>query len=105
MACLSVAVSSLSKNYKMLWDVFQRYVSVLQRAITEHRASSRVLPELRGALQRCLFSVGLLLKHCDVDDVHKRVVTTAGPLPSLFPAITSSSTNGLPIAPLPKARL
>ena len=106
-ACLAVAVSSLSKNYKLLWDVFQRFVNVLQRALAEHRASSRVAPELRGALQRCLFSVGLLLKHCDVDDLHKRVVTSAASstVPTLFPTITNAANKGLPIAPLPKARI
>ena len=106
-ACLAVAVSSLSKNYKLLWDVFQRFVNVLQRALAEHRASSRVAPELRGALQRCLYSVGLLLKHCDIDDVHKRVVNPAASatLPTLFPTITNAANKGLPIAPLPKARI
>ncbi|GBP81715.1 Nipped-B protein [Eumeta japonica] len=69
-ACLAAIVNNVTHNYKLIRDVFQKYLGIL----IQWKRSWQVNPDLtrnvhkRPQFRRALFIVGLLLRHFDFMD-------------------------------------
>ncbi|XP_074642892.1 nipped-B-like protein A isoform X2 [Tubulanus polymorphus] len=68
-SCLGAVVNTVSHNYKLVTDCFQKFFGVLSRLMNEHKQNptSQWMVNSRPTLLRSLFTVGLLCMHFDFD--------------------------------------
>lgn len=70
-ACLAAIVNTLTNNYKLIRDVFNKYHGVLlnwKRSWQSNSELTRSQYQKRPQFRRSLFTVGLLLRHFDFTD-------------------------------------
>lgn len=70
LSCLGSIVNNVTKNYKLIRDVFQKYLGVLnqwKRGWQTNPDLTRTI-QARPQFRRALFIVGLLLRHFDFTD-------------------------------------
>jgi cohesin loading factor subunit SCC2 len=67
--CLGAVVNSVTHNYTLVRDCFQKFFMLLEKVKALHSQNSQnsQLKALRPSLLRSAFTVGLLCKHFDVD--------------------------------------
>ncbi|CAN8012156.1 unnamed protein product [Ixodes pacificus] len=63
-SCLSAVVNRVTRNYPLVRDMFHKFFMLLCHLRREHQEGR---PVVKPSLQRCLYTLGLLCRHFDLE--------------------------------------
>ena len=80
LACLAALINSVTHNYKLVQDCFSKFSEYLERSHTMLLNNSPQLAQLKPIILRSLFTVGLLCRYFEIDNIISK--TKEGILPT-----------------------